>query len=105
MEEESKNGLLGAALIGVGVGLAAVGIAMVIPACTRWSLGLMDEVVRRGRDTIHSSVGTAADIAGSVSGHAQRKFAHASKTAREGTAKAAGMVETAARRVRENASS
>jgi hypothetical protein len=97
----SGNGFLGAALIGVGLGLTAVGIAMVVPACTNWSLGLLDEAVRRSRDTINSGVETAASLAGNLSGVAQRKFAEASKTARHHTAKAAGAVENAARQVRE----
>lgn len=104
MQDNSKNGLIGALLIGVGCGLTAVGIAMVIPACTNWSLGLIDETVKRGRDTINSGVETAASLAGQLSGTAQRKFGEASKTARERTAKAAEVVEHAARRVRETAS-
>lgn len=104
MRDNSRNGLMGALLIGVGCGLTAVGIAMVIPACTSWSLGLMDEVVKRGRDTLHSGVETAASFAGQLSGVAQRKFGEASKSAKESTAKAAGVVEQAARRVRETAS-
>jgi hypothetical protein len=103
--KSSKNGFLGAALIGIGMGLTAVGVAMVIPAITDWSLDLFDETTRRWRETINSGVETAASVAGNISGAAQRKFAEASKTARERTAKAAGAVETAARQVREYASS
>lgn len=101
----SSNGYLGAVLIGVGIGVAAIGFAMVIPACTNWSLGLVDEAVRRGRDTINSGVETAASLAGNLSGAAQRKFTEASKVAKESTVKAAGVVENAARQVREYAAS
>jgi hypothetical protein len=104
METSSKSGLLGAALIGLGCGLTIIGIAMVIPACTNWSLGLFDEAVRRGKEGLTSGVETAASLAGQVTGKAQKKFDEASKTARERTAKAAGAVENAARRVREHAS-
>jgi hypothetical protein len=104
MRDNSRNGLIGAALIGVGCGLAAVGFALVIPACTNWSLGLVDEVVKRGREGLSSGVETAASLAGQLTGVAHRKFGEASKTAKEKTAKAAGAVETAARRVRETAS-
>jgi hypothetical protein len=103
--KSSNNGVLGAALIGVGMGLTAVGVAMVIPSITNWSLGLFDETARRWRDTINTGVETAASVAGNISGAAQRKFTEASKTAREQTAKAAGAVENAARQVREYASS
>jgi hypothetical protein len=104
MRQDSRNGLIGAALIGVGCGLTAVGIAMVIPACTNWSLEMMDRATRKWRETVSSGVETAASFAGQVAGMAQRKFGEASKTAREKTAKAASAVETAARRVREQTS-
>jgi hypothetical protein len=101
----SGNGILGSVLIGVGVGLTIVGIAMVIPACTNWGLSAIDEAVRRGRDTLNSGVEGAASLAGNISGVAQRKFTEASKVARERAAKAAGAVETAARQVRQYAES
>ena len=104
MKDDSRNGLIGAALIGVGFGLAAVGMAMAVPACANWSLGLVDEAVKRGRETLHSGVETAASFAGQLHGTAHRKFGEASETAKQKTAKAAGAVENAARRVREHAS-
>ncbi|HEX4749196.1 MAG TPA: hypothetical protein VH302_06595 [Bryobacteraceae bacterium] len=99
----SGNGVLGAVLIGAGVGLAIVGAAMVIPACTGWCVDAFDETIRRGRETINSGMETAASLAGNLSGTAQRKFSEASKTARDRAAKAAGAVESAARHVREYA--
>ncbi len=104
MKNNSNNGLIGAALIGLGCGLTAVGIALVIPACTNWSLGLMEQAIKKGREGLSSGVETAASLAGQISGMAHRKFGDASKSAREKTAQAAGAVETAARRVREHAS-
>jgi hypothetical protein len=104
MDTSSKSGLIGAALIGLGCGLTIIGIAMVIPACTSWSLGFIDEAVQRGKEGLSSGVETAASLAGHVKGRAQRRFEEASKTAREKTAKAAAAVENAARRVREHAS-
>lgn len=104
MRNDSRNGLIGAALIGVGCGLAAVGFALVIPACTSWSLSFMEQAVKKGRESLSSGVETAASLAGQLTGVAHRKFGEASKTARERTAKAAGAVETAARRVREHSS-
>ena len=101
MKRDSRNGMIGAALIGVGCGLTAVGIAMVLPIWTQWSLGVVQEATKKWRETVSSGVETAATFAGQVSGMAQRKFGEASKTARDRTAKAAGAVETAARRVRE----
>lgn len=104
MKSKSDNGLIGAALIGVGCALTAVGIAMVIPACTNWSLSLLEQAVRKSREGISSGVESAASLAGQMSGLAQRKFEDASKVARERTAKAASAVESAARHVREYAS-
>jgi hypothetical protein len=78
---------------------------MIIPACTNWALSAMDDAVRRGRETINSGVEGAASLAGNLSGVAQRRFSEASKAARERAAKAAGVVETAARQVREYAES
>ncbi len=104
MKSNTNNGLVGAALIGLGCGLTAVGIALVIPACTNWSLGLIEQAMKKGKEGISSGVGSAASLAGQISGMAQKKFDEASKTARDRTAKAAEAVETAARHVREYAS-
>ncbi len=104
MKTHSNNGLIGAALIGLGCGLTAVGLALVIPACTDWSLTLMERAVKRGREGINAGVESAASLAGQVSVMAQKKFDEASKTAKEKTARAASAVENAARHVREYAS-
>ena len=99
------NGVWGAVLIGAGIGLAAVGVMMLVPTCTNWAMDSFDEAVRRGRDTLNSGVESAASMAGNLSGAAQRRFSEASKVARERAAKAAGAVESAARHVREYAQS
>ena len=100
MTTKSNNGLIGAILIGAGVGLTAAGLALVIPACMNWSAGLMDQAVRRARE----GVGNAASSIGEFAGHAQARFGEAAKTAKATTAKAAGVVENAAKQVREYAS-
>lgn len=97
MNRKSNNGLIGAILIGTGVGLTAAGLVLVIPACMNWSAGLMEQAIRRGRE----SVGNAAASLGEFAGHAQARFGDAAKTAKSTTSKAAGMVENAARHVRE----
>ena len=100
MKKNSNQGLLGAVFIGLGCGLAAVGIALVVPACANWSLSLADRAVRRGREAIGEAADTLAEFAGSASQH----FDTASKAAKAGTVKAASAVEQAARQVREYAS-
>jgi hypothetical protein len=100
MKRPNNSGLIGAALIGVGCGLTAIGIALVIPACASWSLSFAEQALKKGRD----GVSTAAETLGDIAGKAQHHFGEAAKTARTHTAKAAGVVETAARSVREYAS-
>lgn len=97
METKSNNGTTGAILIGLGVGLTAAGLVLVIPACMNWSAGLVEQAVRKGRD----SVGTAAASLGDFAGHAQSRFGEAAKTAKAKTSRAAGTIETAARHIRE----
>lgn len=100
MRRTSNAGLIGAALIGVGCGLTALGVALVIPACASWSMGFAEQALKRGRDGVSNAAGALGDIAG----RAQHHFGEAAKTARHHTAKAAGVVETAARSVKEYAS-
>ena len=100
MKSKSNQGMLGAVLIGLGCGLAVIGVALVVPVCANWSLSLADRAVRRGREAVGGAADTLAGFAGSASHH----FETASKAAKSGTAKAAKVVETAARQVREYAS-
>lgn len=100
MKRTNNSGLIGAALIGVGCGLTALGIALVVPACASWSLGFAEQALKRGKEGVSSAAETLGDIAGK----AQHHFGEAAKTAKTHTAKAAGVVETAARSVREYAS-
>jgi hypothetical protein len=100
MKQIKNSGLVGAALIGVGCGLTAIGIALVIPACASWSLGFAEQALKKGKEGVSSAAETLGDIAGK----AQHHFGEAAKTAKTQTAKAAGVVESAARSVREYAS-
>jgi len=100
MKKHSNQGVLGAVFIGLGCSLAAIGIAMVIPAAADWSLSFADRAMRRGREAVGSAADTLAEFAGSASQH----FDTASKAAKAGTVKAASAVEHAARQVREFAS-
>ncbi len=100
MKRPGNSGLIGAALIGVGCGLAALGVALVIPAAASWSLGFAEQAIKKGKE----GVTNAAEALGDIAGKAQQHFGEAAKTAKTHTAKAAGVVETAARSVREYAS-
>jgi hypothetical protein len=74
-----------------------MGIALVIPACSTWTLGFLEQALRKGRE----GAGNAAEIIGDLSGRAHHHFAEATKTAKATTSKAAGAVENAARQVRQ----
>lgn len=97
MARNSRSGLLGALLIGVGCGLASAGVMLLIPVVTDWWLCSAERAIKRGRRHVED----AASALGEVAGRAQQRFGEAAKTARGATSKAAGVVETAARHVRE----
>lgn len=96
-ESRSGAGVLGAILIGVGCGLAAAGLAIVVPVIADWSIRRAERYIQKGRERVED----AAAMFGDVAGRAQQRFGEAAKAARHKTSKAAGAVETAARRVRE----
>ncbi len=100
MRQNSNAGIIGASLIGLGCGLTAIGIALVIPACASWSAGFLDQAVKRGRE----SAGAAAEVFGEVAGKAHHHFNEAHKVTKATAAKAAGVVEDFAHQVREYAS-
>lgn len=97
MEKDSKTGIIGAVLIGLGVGLTAAGIVLVIPPIANWSFRRAGEAFETGRERVVE----AAAALGEVAGRAQHHFGEAAKAAKKKTSKAAGAVETAARHVRE----
>ncbi len=96
----SRASVWGAVLIGVGCGLTVTGLVLVIPACTNWSLGLLGDAFQKSKESVESAASTLGEFAG----RAQHHFGVAAKTARSQTAKAAGVVETAARNLRERTS-
>jgi len=97
MKTKSNSGVIGAILIGTGVGLTAAGLVLVIPACLNWSAGIVEQAIRRGRESLDQATTTLGDLAR----RAQTRFGEAAKAAKATTAKAAGAVETGARHVRE----
>ncbi len=104
MDKNSRNSIIGFGLIGLGCGLAAVGLSMVVPACANWSANVLGETMRKGREGLLSGIESAAATMGEVASRAQHHFGEAAKAARPAVAKAAGAVEDAAHRVRQRAS-
>lgn len=85
MRTNSKASLIGFGLIGVGCGLAAIGVAIVVPACASMSRGWLETAFRKGKEGVISSVESAAAAAGEFAGKAQHKFEEAARTARKQT--------------------
>ncbi|MFL6447936.1 MAG: hypothetical protein ACJ746_09650 [Bryobacteraceae bacterium] len=101
MEKQSKNGVFGLVLIGLGSGLAAAGFALIVPVCTNWSRSKLTEVYRKGKEGVLAGFETAADAVGEMATKAQQPLGGAAKAARETTAIAAGAIESAAHYIRE----
>ncbi|MGI8962557.1 MAG: hypothetical protein ACR2IV_22930 [Bryobacteraceae bacterium] len=85
MNTNSKASLIGFGLIGVGCGLAAIGTALVVPACASWSRGRLESAFRKGKEGMISSVETAAATVGELAGKAQHRFDEAARAARKHT--------------------
>lgn len=85
MTTNSKASLIGFGLIGVACGLAAIGVALVVPACASWSRGRLETAFRKGKEGVISGVETAAAAVGEFAGKAQQRFEEAAKAARKHT--------------------
>jgi len=85
MDTNSKASLIGFGLIGVGCGLAVIGVAMVVPACASWSREWLEAAFRKGKEGVISSVESAAATVGEFAGKAQHKFDEAARAARKQT--------------------
>jgi hypothetical protein len=90
VEKQSRNGVWGVILIGLGAGLTAAGLALVVPVCTTWSRSKLREAYRKGVDAL-----------GDVASKAQQPLGEAAKAAKQTTAIAAGAIESAAHYIRE----
>ncbi|HEX4210087.1 MAG TPA: hypothetical protein VHY56_06835 [Candidatus Binataceae bacterium] len=101
MEKKSNNGLVGVVLVGVGAGLAAAGVALLTPVCISWSRKQMQNVFERGKEGVRSGFESVSDKLTDVANRAQHPLGEAAKAAKQGTAIAAGAIETAAHYVKE----
>lgn len=101
MDKQSKNGVLGLVLVGLGTGLTAAGLALVVPVCTTWSRSKLREVYAKGKEGMISGLGTASDALGDIATKAQHPLGEAAKAARQTTAIAAGAIESAAHYIKE----
>ena len=101
MDKQSRNGIFGLVLIGLGVGFAAAGLTLVVPVCAAWSRSKLSEAYRKGREGVISGFETATGALGEVASKAQQPLGEAAKAVKQTTAIAAGAIESAAHYVKE----
>lgn len=101
MDKQSRNGVFGLTLIGLGAGLTAAGVALIVPVCAIWSRSKLSEAYRKGKEGMISRLETAADAFGEVANRAQQPLGEAAKAAKQTTAIAAGAIESAAHYIKE----
>jgi hypothetical protein len=101
MDKQSRNGVVGLALIGIGAGLTAAGIAFVVPVCATWSRSKVREAYTKGREGIISGFESASDVLGDMADKAHQPLGEAAKAAKQTAAIAAGAIESAAHYIKE----
>jgi hypothetical protein len=101
MDKEPRNGVTGLILIGLGAGITAAGLALVVPVCTSWSRSKLRDAYQKGKESVLASFENAADALSEVASKAQHPLGDAAKAAKQTTAIAAGAIETAAHYIKE----
>lgn len=101
MDKKTSNGVLGLTLVGAGVGLAAAGVALLTPICVSWSRKQVLNAFERGKEGVRAGFETVSDKLTDVASKAQHPLGEAARAAKQGTAIAAGAIETAAHYVKE----
>ena len=101
VDKQSRNGVFGLVLVGLGAGLAAAGLALVVPVCATWSRSKVREVYRKGKGGVISGFETASDALGEMVNKAHQPLGDAAKAAKQTTAIAAGAIESAAHYIKE----
>jgi hypothetical protein len=101
VDKQSRNGVAGLILIGLGAGFAAAGAALIVPVCATWSRSKLRDAYQKGKENMVSTFGNAADALGEVAARAQAPLGDAAKAAKQTTAIAAGAIESAAHYIKE----
>jgi hypothetical protein len=101
MDKKTNAGIAGLILVGVGAGLAAAGVALLVPVCASWSRKRLTNAFERGKESVRSGFESAAGKLSDVASRAQYPLGEAAKAAKQGTAIAAGAIESAAHYVKE----
>jgi hypothetical protein len=101
VDKQSRNGVFGLILIGLGTGFAAAGFALIVPVCTTWSRSKLTEAYRKGKGGVLSGFETATEALNEMASKAQQPLGEAAKAAKQTTAIAAGAIESAAHYIKE----
>jgi hypothetical protein len=101
VDKQSRNGVAGLILIGLGAGFAAAGAALIVPVCATWSRTKLRDAYQRGKESMVSTFESAAGALGDVASKAQSPLGDAAKAAKQTTAIAAGAIESAAHYIKE----
>jgi hypothetical protein len=101
VDRQTRNGVFGLVLIGLGTAVAATGVALVVPVCANWSRSKVRKAYEKGRKSVASGFENAIDTLGEVANKIQQPMGEAAKAAKYSTAVAAGAVESAAHYVKE----
>jgi hypothetical protein len=101
MDRDARNGVLGLALVGLGAGLAAAGMTLLIPVLTSWGRARVADIYSKGRESAIRSLEKAAETLGHITAKAQQPLSDAARAAKHTTAVAAGAIESAAHYIRE----
>jgi hypothetical protein len=101
VDKPARNGVLGLILVGLGAGLTAAGLALVVPVCATWSRSKLRDVYRKGKAGVMAGLETATDALGEMANKAQQPLGEAAKAAKQTTAIAAGAIESAAHYIKE----
>lgn len=101
MDKQSRNGVFGLVLIGLGTAVAATGVILLMPVCASWSRSKVRKAYEKGRKSVVSGLENAIDTLGEVASKVQEPVGEAAKAAKYSTAVAAGAVESAAHYVKE----
>ena len=85
MDRQTRNGVFGLVLIGLGTAVAATGVALVVPVCTNWSRSKVRKAYEKGRKSVASGFENAIDTLGEVANKVQQPMGEAAKAAKYST--------------------
>ena len=101
MDKRTKNGLVGLGMLALGTGLAAAGVVLVAPVCVAYSKQKLKGAYEKGKAGLLNGIESAAGALQVAADKADGPLSDAARAAKQGTAIAAGAIETAAHYIKE----